>query len=717
MARLLSSSLLLLAITVGSAHAAAPPSADAAGARLEQQWLPSLAERKASAAARIVAAEAWFSGTSSLASAFPALADAPLGDPAFLAGQRLALQDAAEERALERVSEPSAGLSPRDRARLVDARSAALDAEERADMLVDRLLAGVAAAVARAPDLQEGAVASVVAGYAARRALPDGVPESDPGWQAAAAQAASAGAAEAALRRVQAAAWRAATIPGDTTLVDLVAQDLAAGADDAFTESAMRDRLTAVRPLLPEALGEQVDARLVALDQAGLRRRIAEARAALSAPPSGLPGDLAGLETAILGAEADAQAAAAALDVAPAAGSDPDSLDGLRRQAADLQRQVAEHRLQALRGALEQARGVATPATGTSEEDVAAARAKADQARQAADDAQTAGQANVALLRGKVAELAAMEAGILEAEHARNAQALADLGALAERLQTRRLNAESAQSMAPRDRERPAAVDNAFLELRRSVDEVHDEVLRRSAKRKELVADRDRILSGLPEAPVGSAGGESDLVAVASEYSRARAGVAAALAQRDENATAELDMAIDLLDAAKRDRRQARTEASTQARGTSRSGWIPEVAKEIQEVPLLLGHWWRGSWAWVRAVPEKLTDLNAVWAFLRQSFKLVLLFAVWLALRGRGPDWTEAMLEGVHNSRERAGALSAARWTCCCSGCSMRRWSTDGRRWASSCWCWSAGPCWPCCPLPSAWLWPCPGSDARPFAG
>ena len=127
--------VLLLALAGGAAHGEPGDMDPAAPARMEQQALPALAGRQQAAQARIEAARRYFAGELELEAAFPDLEGAPLDDPAWLAARGLALRQAAEARAAERVAPPPAGLGEADANRLSASITATCDAEDLADAL------------------------------------------------------------------------------------------------------------------------------------------------------------------------------------------------------------------------------------------------------------------------------------------------------------------------------------------------------------------------------------------------------------------------------------------------------------------------------------------------------------------------------------------------------------------------------------------------------
>ena len=242
-----------------------------AGARLAQEQLPSLAERASSAQARAGASARYFAGELSLVVAFPDLEGAPLDDAAWLGAQQARLASRAEAREATRVESAPDGLSEAEKAKWRAARDAALAAEEQADLGRGRLLAGLKAGLTRAPALSRRSIALQLSTWSEARRAADELPEDPAAAEAAQGLVAAAGEAEGRLRRLQAAGWRAMTVPGDGALEALVLEDLALldaagsvvpplGSPEALSLDATVDRLERVRPLLSGEAAAGIDA-------------------------------------------------------------------------------------------------------------------------------------------------------------------------------------------------------------------------------------------------------------------------------------------------------------------------------------------------------------------------------------------------------------------------------------------------------------------------
>ena len=210
----------------GTAPTARAPEASRALAVMNQDTLPALAARRDAANARQQALDVWFAGDhTSVDAVLPELAGRPLLDPTAIWGAIRDLDARAAARATERITPTPVDLHPSDAERLSQARTATLDAEDAADVRIRRFWSGLLAATERAEGLQVQAVRNRLATLSARSpaSTPDG--PDGPSDEAAAAALARAK-AEGALLRLQAAAVRAAIIPGDTTLDTLVQRDV-----------------------------------------------------------------------------------------------------------------------------------------------------------------------------------------------------------------------------------------------------------------------------------------------------------------------------------------------------------------------------------------------------------------------------------------------------------------------------------------------------------
>ena len=167
---------LLLSFLVSPAHAAGEDGAVSqaavetvnqsgsdlrASAQVKQEVIPQLTARKITAENRIKAAEKYFAGDLTLPEAFPNWSDAPLTEPAFLVSSQVTLDQAAIARASERVS--AAGQADALEGTQIGrewkrAMRLATEAEDQADALRRRFLAGCQAGIAQAPGLNQQAL-------------------------------------------------------------------------------------------------------------------------------------------------------------------------------------------------------------------------------------------------------------------------------------------------------------------------------------------------------------------------------------------------------------------------------------------------------------------------------------------------------------------------------------------------------------------------------
>ncbi|MCB9677185.1 MAG: hypothetical protein H6737_18855 [Alphaproteobacteria bacterium] len=338
-----------------------------------QQVLVSWAARLETANLQIEARNAFFAGQNSFGDAFPGLAGARLDRPSVVRGRLVALQDRATARESERQEPiPELGSDER-RAEATAARSAALEAEERADGLVRRLLTGIAAHLDRNPGLRDEGLARL------RKPLQDELeavraPVDDPVQQAARdARAAAADGDLAALDQLQfdlmlhAVADR--PVPSPDPMLPLLAET------DRGEAAAQRLRL--LLPWLEPAAAARVEAALAeysrgpALEKARAEREAA-AEAARLAATAPILRSVEVLSSARAGAQAGLDALETKLAGLPE--GDPD------RERIGLERDAQADRVKELTVRLERAQGI-------HDGKLDAATAAADRARKQAEEA------------------------------------------------------------------------------------------------------------------------------------------------------------------------------------------------------------------------------------------------------------------------------------------------------------------------------------------
>ncbi len=627
-----------------AAPVASAGDAAVAAARVVQEELPSLQARRQTADARSDAGRRWFAGRAQLSEAFVDLAGAPLDAPGYVDGALAALDQRAVERAGWRIASPPPGLDEQLAGQWRDARDGVAAAEDEADDLQRRFLVSVRAVLTRAPDLQAGATADVRARWAA--ALSTIPPEGDPGRPAALQAAAEAGDAAAALDRTLAAVWRVACIPDDPALTTLVDADLAAAAD--APSDALLDRLSRVRPLLDPDRQAAVEALLSAAELARLRAAVPDARAALQAlkaqvdaPP--VPG--VGVD-ALQQRVADLDAAAAEAEPLAAPADDAPEVERLRAELAGIEHDRLEAERALLRRQIEIAqRDAAATASAAHEEQ---ARRRATEARAAAEQADNDQQAAA---RAQLAQFEEDLAGWIQAErdrHAASAQQLTDCAARLADVQTA---AAEAADRPVLDVGRQDAIDAAYRSARRLVLEL----------RKSL-SDADQLLAGLDDLHAERRARLPDRDLIGDDGDLALADLADLHDQQRVNASSELDQVVELLGGSKKVRRRLRGQASTSASAEMRSAFLPELLKELSEAPLVVRADLRATWRAVLALPARVTDLNAIAAFLLQSIEIVVLGILWVLLRRNAEDMGRRLLAVLwKQQQDGVGALTARR--------------------------------------------------------
>ncbi len=666
--------LLLLCCWLALVPAIAQEQVDPAlqRAALQQDLLPALAARSQAAQARIDAAERWFAGEGAWTEAFPDLAGAPIGDPAFSRALAWQLQERAEQRATEQAAVAPVGLEGADDALLDRWRGALADAcglEERADQLEQRFVAGLRAGLQRAPGLQQAAIEQQLASWTPLLAAaedPDASPEE-------LALAAAAGGAQAELERLRQLAWRAATVPGDDALGLAVAEQLAALPEqlpedpvESLELPARVDRLERVAPLLAPDQRAAVDALVLGHEQLALgaeKQRLEAALAAedaAAAPGEDLPVEQ--LEQQVLELHETLERARKELGgELHEAGQ-----DGMHQEVAQLRVWLEEKRLAARQGALERARRLANAGLEQEQNEarLTEARREADLAQQKADEeAERASQAE-AVLRQQVAQLRGEIADLVEGEATRRDAALASIDALGARLESQADALHAAMSLPPLDPQRQVRIDDAYLGLRQIVDELRDDVSARVSVLDALQAEGDRRLERLegatPAVDVQASSGPIRELTI--DAQTARGDLALALQERERNADDEIGAVLRMLRGAKVQRRVGRGEASVSARRDVSRTFLPELVAELAELPTRVGHQLRQAGPWLRSLPGKLLDLAAIWVLLAGSVELFLLGLLWVWLRRAAPGWLERLLAQAHEASQDRDARGLPRW-------------------------------------------------------
>ena len=671
---------LWVAAPVHAVDAAPSPEAAAVRAQVEQEVLPALAARVQAADARARAMDAWFSGTLAAPSgALPELAGLSLLDPAVAWGALRALDLAAEQRAADRVAPVSTDLSNRDQARVRSARTAALDAEDAAAAKVRRFWLGLIAATDAAPGLRADAVARRLDTIHARAPTPKDIgPEGPPDATAEAAFA--RGKAEAALVTLQAAAVRAATIPGDPALATSVSADVArlsawlelpsdelASPSNAVVDAA--DRLERVGAWSPVPT-EGVLRRWTERERARIQRNL---DAEVEALQQRLESDEEPIVTSELAqrqverarvAATESQAAWAALGGelnrarVPEPGLEVSEALALQNAAtrvrlADLEVQLAERSVERAR----QAEASGDTVTLTTDDDVARAKAEAEVAKAEADRAAEQDALDVDTeLRQQIATYSNRRAEVLEQRKSREEVAEGRRSARTDALTEGRTNLAAALSLGPLDQDRQTRLDDVYGRSRDIVSDLRTDIDTLRTAERDLVTRVDNELDQLPNAEATLPSGmDSALVSRwQDELSRLREDL-----ERDrETADRDFHKAMDLLTEAKSFRRTARGHASPDARARVQSKFIDELVHELGEVPAIVGRLIEDTISLVRHLPTLVLDLGAVAAFFRGSFELVVLVLLWGVARERSGQWLSTALS--HLQAVRPGDLGIA---------------------------------------------------------
>lgn len=632
----------------------APAAPDVALGILEQQALPELQGRQVAAEARRSASERWFAGRAELGAAFPELALAPLGDPAYLSGRLQLLQATAETRATERVAPVPQGLSEHDAARWRQAFTATAEIEDRSDSLRYRFFGALLGGLERAPLLQDGAVAADIERWGRLRKGAASVDDTTTEGREALVLAAAAGDAQASLAALRSAAWRAMAIPDDPALPNLAEADLAALAEVPTDASAAlrvetdarEDRLRRIVPLLAPALGARVQEGLDRIESAALRSELARTDP-VSKPDPALTSTELAERVEDLAAERDRRMAArdALAVVSPDASAD--DLPTLRRAVAVSRTERAEAELAVARDALQATvRLEAVGLTGPAAPSADAVREQALQARREAE--QQAGAIEKAL-RQQIAALREREAALVAEEEARAAGGQETVRDLVTRVGTQRDDLLAAMSLPPMAAERQEALDRAYLESWNLIDAIRESEATATTHRKRVVQENAAIVDeiGVPSEP-GSTGQLAELLA---DQEQARTDLILVLEARASTAWSEELGLAHLLTEAKAGRRRSREYASGRARVVIQQRFVEDLGREIGESPTRIRLYGSDVWAEIRGVPLALLDLSKVSAFLRASTGLLVVVGAWWVGRARVGGVVEGLADTMVEAR------------------------------------------------------------------
>ena len=574
----------------------------AAQAWLEQEALPTLEARRLRAELREQAAQDYFAGSTSGAGgwqrAFPELVGSGLGRRAMVRSRIAGLVEARARRAEERVASPPEELTQaapelvaRWRRALVDA----CDLEDAADLLEERFLAAIDHTLVQAPGLADEVVSLTVERW--WRSVPAEAPASGGSGPATAAEspplgpqgddptvdqpvepeaeesgrvdeppppieptrsprAAAVSEAQHLLLAMRQAAWRSATVPGDTTLFEQVSDDVAwlegpevadPGLDDLarFRQSAVRDRLRRVLPLLPEDLA--VRTRTVAVDT----RRIE-------------------LESH----RDELRKAVEALEGAPPTVTDPEALRDLREQLRDEAESLGEspqvapgdplgHLLREIHG-LERTRIDRELQWVESRLELADAKAKAASADQGAAEG---------TLEDAILQVRQVKVGVLEREEAERGPPLPELEPRVGEESTDAYFERLCRFVGP-DPEADAR-GRGTVTVRRWIQERHGTLVEWRRDHRQRRAWLQELSRGFD-------------VTASPQWLEAVADLERVLATREERQLDRLDAGFERLAELKNLRRRLRGEASADQRDRLRDRLALELETELQEAPIQL---------------------------------------------------------------------------------------------------------------------------------
>lgn len=632
--------LLLLSLTATHTVHAEPGSPAAVVAVIEQEVLPALEARRLGALARRDAAQAWLDGTGDWVGAFPEWQHLSLLDAATVVAARAGLADRAARRAAERVALPAEALDAATASRLAAATAAACDAEDGADQLAARFLAGLTAGLQAHPELQAAALgrwadeqrAASESTRAALLARP-----SDPDLQAAVAQADSLQGLHRALAQALIGHW---TVPGHPGLADWLEGALVTPVDDPGL-------WVPLLPLLDGAQADAVTARLQArgdraraTELAELAAQVAELTQALDDPPAHEDADPADLEVSLARAELAVDLALAAA----AEAADPER-GALELRRAQLERDLVRARLTAAQDGLAR--------ETVSDEDAAQA---ADAATQAAAQAQA--RVEAAGARGRDATLE------VRLKEQRDQVALVRQTDLVLRQQAREVRdrlslaldevrdlgagARAKPNLSP---ERQPALDSAYRAARRLTHDVRTEVRTRQtalASWRETMRRLDADLASFDGVDPGDK--------LAADWSGASQDLHKAMDDRRDREIADLDRALALLARARTERAELRTLASQDLRDEDNRAALEELTTEATEIPVHLGAVWRRATGALALARSTVGDLAAVQRFLAGLAGTLVLLGVWVLVRPRIAELLQSVVQEA-----RAG--TRRRWT------------------------------------------------------
>jgi hypothetical protein len=549
---------------------------------------------------------------------------------------------------MERVADPPAALTAADARRWLAARDAAVAAEESADGAEARFVAGLEAALERAPALGDLSIERRFRELSDCMAVP------------AAADAArkdlavACGTEDRALRQWRRAAWAATTKPGDTTLSSLVAAALSTPpVHDAPADVRLRgtlDRLSRVRPLLDERASD-VDAWIGAADELVHGQALATLEEPIAAPAEGrtvpeIEADLATLRAKLDDEKKAAEpiatdAASTALAVRLANGR----VDRIQRSVTALEQELA-----ARSGDADGSAPTAPLVDERHAHSVAERQRKAEDAERRATQASTPAEAAVL---AATADVRKQTVEAVDAESARRTSSLSQIAEWRRELDAAKTALSDGLERASLDPERQSSIDDAYMRIRdvaRALDEGATASARALAQARREVAHRP-----VAEPAVGNVDAE-----ILVERDDATADLGAVLRARSLTLESERNALVDLFVEAKHARRAARSYASRAATAAGRQAYLPALVAEVRELELVAAGRLGTTLASLRGLPRALTDITFIGALLKGSVRFLLVLVVWRILRRGAEGWIRGAVDRVVAANPRDETVWAA---------------------------------------------------------
>jgi len=181
--------------------------------------------------------------------------------------------------------------------------------------------------------------------------------------------------------------------------------------------------------------------------------------------------------------------------------------------------------------------------------------------------------------------------------------------------------ADAALQLPPLDPTRRESIDNAWFELRDTVEAHYGLIAQLEEENREL---RDEIRDQQAPGPDAT---DDELMAL-QRLSDAR------VAERDR-VHVQIDRAYESLYQARSARRSLTQYASGAAQTTAQRSFIPELQREIASIPGELASMGRTVEHTPSAAWSSVTDVTAAWTLVRRAMLTALVFIIWLGIRRR----------------------------------------------------------------------------------